>query len=115
MCVSELCEEKFARAINSPPEAYNKRFCVYYTTAAKATLLTRPVAPGLSLGRGLAPAEGCDASGSEGASPFPTFVLPDNLFANMSCGYYTTFAFYVSKMCGNVASKRLDACRMMIQ
>ena len=57
MCVSELCEEKFARAINSPPEAYNKRSCVYYTT----------------------------------------------------------FAFYVSKMCDNIASKRLDACRMMIQ
>ena len=47
------------------------------------------VAPGLSVGRGLAPAEGCDASGSEGASPFPTFVLPDNLYANMPCGYYT--------------------------
>ena len=34
MCVSELCEENFARAINSPPERYHKRPCVYDTTFA---------------------------------------------------------------------------------
>lgn len=32
MCVSELCAEKIARAVNSPPEAYHKRSCVYDTT-----------------------------------------------------------------------------------
>ena len=88
MCVSEPCEEKFARAINYLPEAYNKRFCVYYTTAAKAKLLTRLRHTRFVVGRGLAPAETCEKFDSEGASPFPTFVLPDNLFVNMPCGYY---------------------------
>ena len=39
----------------------------------------------------------------------------ENLLRRFSCNHYTTFAFYVSKMCDNIASKRLDACRMMIQ
>ena len=40
----------------------------------------------------------------------PAFVDPEN-------GYrcYTAFAFYDGKMCGKAASKRPDACRMMIQ
>ena len=34
MCVSELCEKNFARAINSTPEAHHKRPCVHDTTFA---------------------------------------------------------------------------------
>ena len=93
----------------------SKAFCGYFAAAAKAKLLTQLRRTVFVRRVGLAPAEGCDVNDSEGASPFPTFILPDGLFANMPCGYYTTFAFYVSKMCDNVASKRLDACRMMIQ
>ena len=43
----------------------------------------------MSVGRGLAPAEACERFDSEGTIPFPTFVLSDNLFAKMPCGYDT--------------------------
>ena len=42
-------------------------------------------------------------------------ATPKDLQSKAYCGYYTTFAFYTDKMCGRAASKRPEACRMMIQ
>ena len=42
-------------------------------------------------------------------------ATPKDLQSKAYCRYYTAFAFYEDKMCGRAASKRPDACRMMIQ